>query len=41
MLDFTTAAETGEDEGNADTTPEKTEGDEIADEYAAAFKDLN
>ena len=40
MLDFTTAAETGEDEGNADTTPEKTEGDEIADEYAAAFKDL-
>lgn len=41
MLDFTTAAETGDDEGNADTTPEKTEGDEIADEYAAAFKDLN
>lgn len=40
-LDFTTAVEPGEDEGNADTTPEKTEGDEIADEYAAAFKDLN
>ncbi len=41
MLDFTTAAETGDDEGNADTTPEKTEGDEVAAEYAAAFKDLN
>lgn len=41
MLDFTTAAEAGEDEGDADTTPDKTEGDEIADEYAAAFKDLN
>lgn len=40
MLNFTTAAEAGDDEGNADTTSEKTEGDEIADEYAAAFKDL-
>ena len=41
MLDFATAAETGDDEGNADTTPEKTEGEEVADAYAAAFKDLN
>lgn len=40
MLDFTTASEQAEDEGAAETTPEKTEGDEIRDEYAAAFKDL-
>lgn len=40
MLDFTTAAEPAADEGDAKTTPEKTEGDEIAEAYAAAFKDL-
>lgn len=40
MLEFTTAAEPAADEGDAKTTPEKTEGDEIADEYSAAFASL-
>lgn len=39
-LDFTTAVEPGADEGDAKTTPDKTEGDEVADAYAAAFADL-
>ena len=39
-LDFTTAVEPAADEGDAKTTPEKTEGDEVADAYAAAFADL-
>lgn len=39
-LDFTTAVEPAADEGAAEPTPEKTEGDEIADAYSAAFKDL-
>lgn len=39
-LDFTTAVEPAADEGGAEPTPEKTEGDEVADAYAAAFADL-
>lgn len=40
MLEFTTAAEPANDEGDAKTTPEKSEGDEIVDEYSAAFANL-
>lgn len=40
MLEFTTVAEPANDEGDAKTTPEKSEGDEIVDEYSAAFANL-